>query len=70
VSESEYFRERARKLRRLAGETINQKHREALLRLAADWWLLAEKAARIETVEPPPQPAEDVGPSAENELGP
>ena len=69
MSEFERFRERAEKLRRLAGETKDRKHRDELLRLAADWWLLAQKAARFENHESPPQRVERAGAGVENELG-
>jgi hypothetical protein len=48
VSDSEHFRERAQHLRRLAAQTSNREIRLQLLTVAADWWRLAEQAAKSE----------------------
>jgi hypothetical protein len=48
VSDSEHYRERAGHVRRLAAEAANRDTRLQLLKIAADWWRLAEQAEAAE----------------------
>ena len=58
MSDSEHYRERAGHVRRLAGEAANRETRLQLLKIAADWWRLAEQAdaAEAERTEAAPDP--------------